>query len=168
MDRDEILGHLRELARVLHDRGVTGEMYVVGGAAIALAFDERRATRDIDAVFEPKQSVYEAAATVAAARGLPAGWLNDAVKGFLAGPDPHSAIVLEVPGLRVSTGSPRLLLAMKVLSHRAGDDEDDVRLLADELGLSTSAQILSVASDVYGERLDVAARFFVEQLFPPS
>ena len=73
-----------------------------------------------------------------------------------------------MPGLRVSTGSPRLLLAMKVLSHRAGDDEDDVRLLADELGLSTSAQILSVASDVYGERLDVAARFFVEQLFPPS
>ena len=88
MDRDEILGHLRELARVLHDRGVTGEMYVVGGAAIALAFDERRSTRDIDAVFEPKQSVDQAAATVAAARGLPAGWLNDAVKGFLAGPDP--------------------------------------------------------------------------------
>ena len=63
MDRDEILGHLRALARVLHDRGVTGEMYVVGGAAIALAFDERRSTRDVDAVFEPKQSVYEAAAT---------------------------------------------------------------------------------------------------------
>lgn len=36
-------------------------MYVVGGAAIALAFDERRATRDIDAVFEPKASIYDEA-----------------------------------------------------------------------------------------------------------
>jgi hypothetical protein len=43
-----------------------------------------------------------------------------------------------------------------------------VRLLADQLGLSTSAQILPVATEVYGDLLDVAARFFVEQLFPPD
>ena len=61
-----------------------------------------------------------------------------------------------------------VLTAMKVLSHRAGDDEDDGRLLADQLGLSTSAQILSVATEVYGDLLDVAARLFVEQLFPPD
>jgi len=61
-----------------------------------------------------------------------------------------------------------VLTAMKVLSHRAGDDEGDVRLLADQLGLSTSAQILSVATEVYGDLLDVASRFFVEQLFPPD
>ncbi len=48
-------------------------MYVVGGAAIALAFDERRATRDIDAVFEPKAAVYEAADVVARDRGVPRG-----------------------------------------------------------------------------------------------
>ncbi len=50
---------------------------VVGGAAIALAYDERRSTRDIDAVFVPKMHVYRAAARVAADRGLPVGWLND-------------------------------------------------------------------------------------------
>jgi hypothetical protein len=61
-----------------------------------------------------------------------------------------------------------VLTAMKVLSHPAGDDEDDVRLLADQLGLSTSAQILPVAAEVYGDLLDVAARFFVEQLLPPD
>ena len=79
-------------------------MYVVGGAAIALAFDERRATRDIDAVFEPKSVVYEAAAVVAEQLRLPAGWLNDAVKGFLEGDDPAAAPVLDLPGLRCPRG----------------------------------------------------------------
>lgn len=37
MDRDEILETLGELASLLRERGVAGEMYVVGGAAIALA-----------------------------------------------------------------------------------------------------------------------------------
>jgi hypothetical protein len=54
MDRREIVGALTALAAELDRRGVSGEMYIVGGAAIALAYDERRATCDIDAVFEPK------------------------------------------------------------------------------------------------------------------
>lgn len=165
MDRDEILDLLTELGRRLAARGIVGEMYVVGGAAIALAYDERRSTRDIDAVFEPKQAIYDAAAELAAERDLPDGWLNDAVKGFLAGGDEEAASVLEVPGLRVSTASPRILLAMKVLAHRVEEDEDDVRLLARELGLERASDVLQLAESVYGDRLDPAARFFVEQLF---
>ena len=91
MDRAEILDALTALAAELHRRGISAEMYVVGGAAIALAFDERRSTRDIDAVFEPKRAVYQAAADLAEQRGLPDGWLNDTVKGFLAGEDPAAA-----------------------------------------------------------------------------
>lgn len=106
-------------------------MYVVGGAAIALAYDERRATRDIDAVFEPKSAVYEAASAVAEERGLPTGWLNDPVKGFLAGDDPAATPVLDLPGLRCQAALPRTLLALKVLAHRVGEDEDDVRCLPD-------------------------------------
>ena len=45
-------------------------MYVVGGAAIALAFDERRSTRDVDASFEPKREIYDAAAEIADELGL--------------------------------------------------------------------------------------------------
>jgi hypothetical protein len=140
-------------------------MYVVGGAAIALAFDERRATRDIDAIFEPKNVVYEAAATVAEERGLPSGWLNDAVKGFLAGEDPEATQILDLPGLRCLAALPRTLLALKVLAHRVGEDEDDLRLLAAELGLERTDEILAVAEDTFGDRLDPAARFFVEEIF---
>lgn len=165
MEREEIVSALTELAAELQRRGTTAEMYVVGGAAIALAFDERRATRDIDAVFEPKNVVYEAAAAVATKRGLPSGWLNDAVKGFLAGEDPDATPVLDLPGLRCLTASPRILLALKVLAHRVGEDEADVRLLAAELGLHRAEEVLSIAEETFGDRLDPAARFFVEEIF---
>jgi hypothetical protein len=165
MDREEIVSLLTALGAMLSDRGVDGEMYVVGGAAIALAYDARRSTRDIDAVFEPKLAIYEAAAEIAERFELPAGWLNDAVKGFLAGNDPEAAPVLDVPGLRCLAASPRMLLALKVLAHRVGEDESDVMLLAAALGLRTSGEVLAVAEDVFGDRLEPAARFFVEELF---
>ena len=165
MDRGEIVDALTALAAELEYRGVSAEMYVVGGAAIALAFDERRATRDIDAVFEPKDVVYEAAAAVAEQLDLPAGWLNDAVKGFLAGRDPAAAPVLDLPGLRCLTASPETLLALKVLAHRVGEDEDDLRLLAAELGLERADEVLAIAERTYGDKLDPAARFFVEEIF---
>ena len=165
MTRDEIRQLLVELGRRLHERDIQAELYVVGGAAIALAFDARRSTRDVDAVFEPKLVVYKEATRMAEELGLAEGWLNDAVKGFLAGPDPEAQVALEAPGIRASVASPRILLALKVLAHRVGEDEDDVVLLARELRLNTAAEVLAVAADVYGDRLDVAARFFVEELF---
>jgi hypothetical protein len=165
MQRDEIVELLTELGLRLHARGVTAEMYVVGGAALALAFDERRSTADIDAVFEPKSVVHETAGQLARERGLPDGWLNDAVKSFLVTTDPDASLVLEAPGIRVSTASPRILLAMKVLAHRVGEDEGDLLLLAGVLELETAPDVLAVAEGIYGDRLDAAARFFVEQLF---
>jgi len=165
VDREQILAALKALAALLDERGIEGEMYLVGGAAIALAYDARRSTRDIDAVFEPKMAIYEAADEVARRLGLPVTWLNDAVKGFLAGDDPAASPVLDVPGLRCLAASPRMLLALKVLAHRVGEDEDDVRLLAKRLELRTADEVLAVATEVFGDRLDTAARFFVEEIF---
>jgi hypothetical protein len=53
---------------------------------VALAYSARRATRDLNAVFEPKQVIYEVAHQVGTRHGLPDDWLNDGVKGFLTGP----------------------------------------------------------------------------------
>ncbi len=52
-----------------------------------------------------------------------------------------------------------------MLAHRVGEDEADLRLLAGELGLDRAEQVLEIAERTYGERLDAAARFFVEQVF---
>jgi len=116
------------------------------------------------AVFEPKMVIYEVAADVAERRGLPPGWLNDAVKGFLAGDDPGAAPIIDIPGLRCMAASPQILLAMEVLAHRVGEDEDDVRLLARELGLTSADRVLAMVEEIFGEQLTLAAGFFVAEL----
>ena len=75
--------------------------------------------------------------------------------------------MLDLPGLRCLTASPEALLALKVLAHRVGEDEDDLRLLARELRLENAKQVLALAERTFGDRLDPAARFFVEQIFDP-
>ena len=66
MNRDEIMRSLTTLANRLAQRGIQGEMYLVGGAAMALAYDARRVTRDINAIFVPKAEVYREAQLLAA------------------------------------------------------------------------------------------------------
>ena len=118
---------------------------------MALAYDERRATRDVDAVFAPKAEVYAAAARVAERLDLPEGWLNDAVKGFLLGPDPWPTKVYELPALRCEVASPQMVVVLKCLAHRTGEDDDDVRLLARHLGLGAE-EVLDLLSSRRPER----------------
>jgi len=153
MRRDEILRALAALGADLADRGLVADLYVVGGAAIALAYDERRATRDIDAVFVPKNEVYAAAARVAAALDLPDGWLNDAVKGFLQGPDNFATKTFDMPGLRCEVASAETVLVLKCLAHRLGEDEEDIVLLAAQLELSTADEVLDLVERVGHPRL---------------
>ena len=54
---------------------------------------------------------------------------------------------------------------MKVLAHRVGEGEDDVMILARHLQLVGAEEVLEVAAAVYGDRLDAAAKFFVEEIF---
>lgn len=46
---------------------------------------------------------------------------------------------------------------------QVGEGADDLRFLAAEVALGTAQDVLTVAADVYGDRLDAAAQFFVEQ-----
>ena len=46
-----------------------------------------------------------------------------------------------------------------------GGGREDLRLLAAELGLERADEVLAVAEETFGDRLDPAARFFVEEMF---
>jgi hypothetical protein len=50
LDRAGIEEAFRRLGDRLARRGVVADLYVFGGAAMALAYDSRRATRDVDAL----------------------------------------------------------------------------------------------------------------------
>jgi hypothetical protein len=122
LDRAAIEDAFRRLGERLARRGVVADLYVFGGAAMALAYDARRSTRDIDAVFHPHGVVLDEARAVAHELGLPHWWLNEQDSAYVArGGDPAARRIFDHPGLRVSAASPEHLLAMKVLAARRRD-----------------------------------------------
>lgn len=118
---------------------------------MALAYNEHRVTSDLDAVFEPKNRVYELAQRVAAESELKIdeNWLNDGVKGFLIGEDPAPRGVLtDVPGLSVRVASPRYPFALKAMAARESD-LDDLHILYPLCGFSSVEDALSTVEDAY-------------------
>jgi predicted nucleotidyltransferase len=150
--RDEIVSHLEALSDELQRRDIRGEIFLVGGAAMALAYNRKRTTKDIDAVFEPKMVVYDAAEHVAIARHLEPNWLNDAVKGFMPGPDPQAQTILNLPGLSVSVASPRYLFALKALASREDRDIDDLKTLYRLCGFSSVDEAIEHVETVFRGR----------------
>ena len=163
--RAAILSALGALGQELTAEGVRGQIFIVGGAAMALAYSTRRVTKDIDAVFEPKSAIYAAAAKVAEDLGLPEDWLNDAVNGFMPGPDEHPRPVPDVQGIEVTTASPRYLLAMKLMAMRFGEDDEDIEILLRECGVRSAQAALELLGQVYPQHEPPPkTRFFLEQL----
>src|ERR1700722_2792847 len=163
--RAKILSALEALGSELSEKGVRGQIFIVGGAAIALAYSTRRVTKDIDVVFEPKSAIYAAAAKVAEDLGLPEDWLNDAVKGFMPGPDEHPRPVPNVRGIEVTTASPRYLLAMKLMAMRFGEDDEDIEILLGDCAIRTAEEALALLRAVYpAQEPPPKTRFFLEEL----
>ena len=88
-DREGLLIALRSLDEELGAVGVRGDVFVVDGAAMALAYDARRATVDVDAIFVPAIEVRMAVARVAERLHIDEDWLNDGAKAFMPGSDPE-------------------------------------------------------------------------------
>lgn len=154
-----------ELAAELELQGTRAEIFLVGGAAIALCYDDRRATRDLDAAFAPTGAVRMAAAVVAEREGLDPAWLNDAVKGFLPGPDPDAVRYFEAPGLLVDVASAEYLLAMKLFSSRVEADAEDIALLYREVGYTTVREGLDLVERAYsGRPVAPKVQFLLEEI----
>lgn len=164
----------RDIERLFHRlneelsrKGITGEVYLVGGAVMCLVFDARRSTKEIDAFFRPAREVRDAARRIAAASALPPDWLNDAVKGYLSDKgDFHP--YLESSHLRVLTAAPEYLLAMKCLAMRLGEefhDEGDVRFLLRYLNLTDHRAALDIVTRYYPlEQIPQKTLYALEEL----
>jgi hypothetical protein len=89
----------------------------------------RDATKDIDALYEPKNEINLLAAKIAEREGLPEDWLNDSVKGFVGSNAPVEDF-MSLRGLKIQTVAAEYLLATKMMSARFGekDGEDSLFL----------------------------------------
>src|SRR5512134_451612 len=89
----------------LRREGIEGELFVVGGAVMCLAYAARPSTQDVDALFRPARQIRAIAARVAVQAGVQPDWLNDGVKGFLS---EHGEFrdFLELDHLRVMVAQP--------------------------------------------------------------
>ncbi len=156
------------------------EISIYGGSALLLTFDQRAATRDVDAVFDKdREFVRRAAARVAEEFGWTGHWINDGVKGFLSArdvqPDAKSLFRSYPPnssaGLRVFLASPSYLFAMKCLAMRVGGTEtsqdiSDIRLLGGALGISTFDEAIAVVSQYYpAGRISPKTQFGLQEIF---
>jgi hypothetical protein len=167
LTKAEILQLFDLLNRELAGEGKVGELYLVGGAVMCLAFGARDATNDVDALFEPARAVREAAARVAAEAGVAPDWLNDAVKGFL-GVRGEFDRFLDLSHLHVFVAQPAYLLAMKCAAIRLGEefhDLDDVRYLLRRLDIRSADAALAVVTRYFDEdQLPPKTRLILESL----
>jgi predicted nucleotidyltransferase len=163
-DIRRLLGLLNE---ELASTDVHGEVYLVGGAVMCLAFDARESTRDVDAVFRPPAAVRQAAARVAARAHVPETWLNDAVKAWLGGRGDFDRFI-ELSHLNVFIARAEYLLALKCAAMRLGEefrDLDDVRYLLRYLNITSSREALDiVARYLNDDAIPVKTRLALEEL----
>jgi hypothetical protein len=129
MRRDELLKYLEALGKELEAAGLRGEVVIAGGAAMCLVHSARDATKDIDALYEPKREINALVEKIADEYGLPSDWLNDSVKGFI-GESVETVDFMQTGGLKISAVTPEYLLAMKLMSSRVeGQDYEDIKFL---------------------------------------
>jgi hypothetical protein len=137
LDADATRALLAELDERLRERGVAASVYVVGGAAMALAYGRDGVTPDIDALASHR-AVAEEARAMADKHGLTEHWLNDAAGPWIP-PRPKAARRRPTePGLTVHIASPEHVLAMKLVALRR-KDRPDIRLLIEHLGMADAS-----------------------------
>ncbi len=164
LDRTTMIQAFELLADHLRRRRVVGEVHIVGGAAMVLAFGARRATRDIDALYEPDTAVRESAWEVADQLGLPRSWLNNQASVYISAKATPGTAVFNHPNLRVMVTRAEHLLAMKVRAARPASDAGDIRRLIDHLAIASVDQVLAIVARYFDEPLSERSRLLLEDV----
>jgi hypothetical protein len=166
IDRVQLRDAFGRLAELLRRDGTVGEIYIFGGAAMVLGYRARYATRDVDALFEPREKIHRAAVEVAEELGLPRWWLNDQATVYLPrAKDERARLVFDHPNLRVTVVSPEHLLAMKALAARSYADIDDIQLLCEMRSIRDVHEVEEICTRIFpDEPLSDRSRIVIEDI----
>ena len=150
LDRERLTSLFDDLSRELEFARTRVQIYVIGGAAMSLAFDRGRTTRDVDARIDAGHgALLRAVEKVARKRGLARNWLNEeATSAIPRETDRNTRTLYNSPYLTVTGASPKHLLAMKLEAGRARDMKD-VKLLMKRLGITDVAEATAIHARLY-------------------
>ncbi len=164
LNKDELIELLAELSERLKRRKVRASVYIVGGAAMALAFDRGRTTHDIDARIDGGHgALIDAVHEIAHRRGLPTSWLNDqATPKMPLARDTRARTVYATEYLTVTGASGEHILGMKLESGRAFDQKDVITLVK-HLNIQTVEEGTGIHGRLFPHsRKEVRAREMME------
>ena len=143
------------LSARLQQRRVRGHVYIVGGAAMTLAFGRKRKRKAVDARIRKRgvehAVMLEAAQEIADEQGLAKNWLEELATAFAPrGEDPRAPTLFDSPYLVVTGASAEHMLAMKL---RAGGvaDREDIAILVQYLGVKTTEEALNLHAGLFPE-----------------
>ena len=148
--KGRLVDALRELSFELRRSRVCGHIYIVGGAAMALGFDSRRETMDVDALITTGHGpVTDAVRRIGRRRGWPETWLNEeAASAIPRDPDGRAKTVYGDAHLVVTAASAEHLLAMKIRAARPKDHQD-IAYLIRRLKLSSAREVFDLHDEVF-------------------
>ncbi len=129
-----------------------GEVYIVGGAMMALAHDAKRVTADIDShIRQGREALTKAVAEIADEEGLSRHWLNEAVtlRHLPEDPDRGARRVYDNTHLTIEGASTSRMIAMKLHAGRP-PDLADLDILLEEAGVKTRQEAVRVHALTYG------------------
>jgi hypothetical protein len=180
LTRADLLEALQELIHELRARNVSGEIRIVGGAALSLSYFERDVTQDIDLMNVRggnKEAVAEAARSVASRLDLNDNWLNFEVTQIDALPTLGREVewhtIFSSAQITIQVASAQALLAMKLRANRPGRDVNDIRALLALVGITDVASAETLYESFYpGDALPDRAIQILDNLFaevdPPT
>jgi hypothetical protein len=170
LTRDDIIRAWTRLGELAHAEGKSIDIVVVGGAVMAVYFQSRTSTADVDGIFEPAPETRRWAGVVADDLGLPSEWLNDGAKGYVtvesAGP-----VLYRSTGIVVRTLALAHLLALKLMAWRDDVDFNDalriLQAVVAEPGIDCSSpeKILELVDPYFVSSQRMKASYALEELW---
>lgn len=174
LDKEVLLKVFSYMNGELEKNQIKLDMTMYGGAAMAIMFNSRPSTRDVDCVFNSVdvKHIGTIIDIVGSEFGLADDWLNHEIKkplNYLTKED--TIILLEYSNLTIRIPVKEQLLAMKILASRNEPAKDfvDAFLLCQELEIVSKKQLLEtikpyLSLNLIGERQNIFIQYLGEDL----
>lgn len=167
LSKNNIETYLQQINDELAKKGTYGEVIVCGGAVMAMVYNARDFTKDIDAAYAPKEEIQKIISQIAANQEMEEDWLNDGVKGFLDTQRLNFEEIRSYSHLTVKAPDTEGMLALKLASARTeSKDADDAIVLMKELNIECMEEIYDILEKyIHPNRLTAQVSFFSQEVF---